>query len=266
MTWSDLEKTGLPRNTIAVVNLAGQNILDKKRKWTAGFKQTVRASRINTNLALVDAIVRAEKKPNVFVSTSGVGYYPASTTKEYNEDSEEGIGDYFAELCKDWEAAAQVPVDCGVRSVIIRTGVVLGRRGGMISEIYLPFYMGLGGPMGSGQQYLPWIHIKDIARLFKFSIEKDGVTGVLNGVAPQTITNKEFAQALGKSMWRPALIPLPAFVFDKMLGPERASMITQGQKVVPQRTLAQGFEFTYPDIDSACAEFAPFIYTDDYSS
>nr|CAG4650214.1 EOG090X07KR [Sida crystallina] len=265
VTWGELETTGLPRSTVAVVNLAGQNILDKKRSWTPGFQQTVRASRINTTLSLVKAIKEAEFKPKVFVSTSGVGYYPPSPVKEYTEESEGGSGDYFASLCTDWEAAAQIPAETGVRTVVIRSGVVLGRRGGMISELYHPFFFGLGGPVGNGQQYFPWIHIKDIARLFQFSIENDQVRGTLNGVAPHIITNKEFASAFGRSLWRPAVIPLPTFVFDKLFGPERAKMITQGQKVIPKRTLAYNFQYQYPDISSACDEFSVLAYVDDLS-
>ena len=145
MTWGDLERSGLPHNTVAVVNLAGQNILDKSRGWTTGFQQTVRASRLITTHSLVQAIVRAESKPKVFVSTSGVGnplkvnlvfqnqllicfpccypgYYPPSPVKEYTEDSKEGSGDFFANLCNDWEASAQVPPETGVRTVVIRSG------------------------------------------------------------------------------------------------------------------------------------------------
>ncbi|KZS19301.1 epimerase family protein SDR39U1 [Daphnia magna] len=263
MTWSELEQNGLPKNTAAVVSLAGQNILDMKRRWNSGFEQTVRASRINTTLSLVKAIEKADVKPSVFVSTSGVGYYPPHPSKVYTEHSEGGKGDYFAELCTDWELAAKLPADVGTRQVTIRSGVVLGRRGGMIAQLYLPFFFGMGGPVGSGQQYLPWIHLHDIARLFLYAIEKENVEGVLNGVSPDLITSKEFARAFGGSLWRPALIPLPEFVCNILLGSERARMLTEGQKVIPQRTLELGFEYNYPDIRSACQEFSPLIYTDD---
>jgi uncharacterized protein len=153
-----------------------------------------------------------------------------------------------------------------VEYLILKTGVVLGRRGGMIAQLYWPFFLGLGGPVSSGQQHFPWIHVRDLARLFQFSIENDQITGVLNGVAPQIITNKEFAQAFGRSLWKPALIPLPAFVFEKMFGAERAKMVLEGQKVIPKRTLSYGFEYHFPDIYSACKEFAPLIYLDDFSS
>ncbi|EFX83469.1 hypothetical protein DAPPUDRAFT_301869 [Daphnia pulex] len=262
-TWSDLERHGLPKNTTAVISLAGQNILDFKRRWNPGFQQTVRASRINTSHSLAMAIQRAEIKPSVFVSTSGVGYYPPHPSKEYTEYSAGGKGDYFAELCTDWESVAKLPAEVGVRQVTIRSGVVLGRRGGMIAQLYLPFFFGMGGPVGSGQQYLPWIHLHDIARLFLHAVENEQVEGVLNGVSPNLITSKEFARAFGASLWRPAVIPLPEFVCNILLGPERARMLTEGQKVIPKRTLDSGFVYKFPDIRSACQEFCPLVYTDD---
>nr|CAG4648695.1 EOG090X07KR [Polyphemus pediculus] len=262
MTWGDLERNGLPKNTVAVVSLAGQNILDMSRRWTPGFQQTVRASRINTTSTLVKAISQASEKPLVFVSTSGVGYYPPSADKEYTEESEGDKNDYFSSLCMDWEAAAKVAPENNVRQVIIRTGVVLGRRGGMINQLYWPFYLGLGGPVASGQQYLPWIHIHDIARLFLHAIENEPVEGVINGVAPDLITSKQFAQAFGRNLWRPAIVPLPAFVSEMLLGPERARMLTQGQKVLPKKTVEYGFQYLYPDISSACKEFSPLVYVE----
>ena len=133
----------------------------------------------------------------------------------------------------------------------------------MIAQLYFPFFFGMGGPVGSGQQYLPWIHLHDIARLFLHAIENQQVEGVLNGVSPKPTTSKEFARAFGSSLWRPALIPLPEFVCNILLGPERARLLTQGQKVMPRRTLESGFVYKYPDIRSACREFSPLIYTDD---
>nr|CAG4641761.1 EOG090X07KR [Eurycercus lamellatus] len=263
LTWGDLTAKGLPKNTTAVVSLAGQNVLDIKRRWDDGFKQTVRASRVNTTLTLVQAIEKAPVKPAVFISTSGVGYYPPSPDKEYTEDSEGGKGDYFSELCKDWETAAKLPPGTNTREVIVRTGVVLGRRGGMIHQLYWPFYFGAGGPVGSGQQYLPWIHLHDIVRLFLYAMEHDKVDGVLNGVAPDIITNRQFAKAFAGSMWRPSLIPLPELACNLLFGPERATMLTRGQKVVPKRSLELGFDYIFPDIKTACSEFCPLIYTDD---
>ncbi len=134
----------------------------------------------------------------------------------------------------------------------------------MIAQLYFPFFFGLGGPVGSGQQYLPWIHLHDIARLFLYAIENKPVEGVLNGVAPDLVTSKEFAKAFGSSLWRPALIPLPELACNILLGPQRAKMLTKGQKVIPKRTIESGFKYKFPDIRSACKELSPLVYMDDF--
>ena len=196
-------------------------------RWDDDFKQTVISSRIETTKALANAIKRMKEPPEVFVTISGVGFYPPSPTKEYTEDSEGG-DDFMAKLCKDWEKASYLPPELGVRNVIIRSGVVLGKYGGlysihyfleffkmkslisgMIKQIYFPFYMGLGGPIGTGKQYFPWIHIDDMVNLFMFAIEEKHVTGVLNGVAPQIITNSEFTKGLNSFVEEMKLKSLP---------------------------------------------------------
>lgn len=196
----------------------------------------VRSSRILTARAMSRAIQEcpAGDRPRVFVQISGVGYYPADDGKAvYDESSPGGAGDFFAGLARDWEDAARLPADCsGVRQVFVRSGVVLGRRGGMIGRLFLPFYLGAGGPVGSGAQPFPWIHLKDLTGLIAHAVERDGVSGVLNGVAPQTVTNAEFASAFGSALWRPAFVPLPAFVVNLVFGSERGSILLSGQKVV----------------------------------
>ncbi|CAG2060950.1 unnamed protein product, partial [Timema podura] len=194
ISWSDLAKFGLPQNVTAVVNLAGQNVLDVTKRWTPGFKQNVWASRINTTSSLAQAIIKAEQKPTVFVTISGVesvvimkcvGIYKPSPDREYTEDSLIPEFDFLSKLCHEWERAARLPQNLGVRQVVIRSGVVLGKNGGMVKQLYIPFYLGLGGPVGSGKQHMPWIHIDDLTNLLLFAIEKKDVEGVLNGVAPE---------------------------------------------------------------------------------
>lgn len=133
----------------------------------------------------------------------------------------------------------------------------------MIEQLYWPFFFGLGGPVASGQQYLPWIHLHDIVRMFLFAIENKPVEGVLNGVAPNVITSSQFASAFGRSLWRPAFLPLPEFAANILLGYERAKMLTRGQKVIPKRPLELGFSYKYPTISEACKEFSPLVYVDD---
>lgn len=194
ITWHELNEVGIPKGTTAVVNLAGQNVLDPTRRWTPGFKQNVWNSRVKTNLALAQAINNAAVKPSVFVTISGVGIYPPDTETEYSEESPGKEVDFLSKLCIEWEKAAKLPEGAGCRNVIVRSGVVLGKDGGMIKQLYLPFFLGLGGPVGSGNQFLPWIHVDDVAKLICFAIESGEIDGVLNGVAPQIITNKEFTK------------------------------------------------------------------------
>jgi len=252
ITWTDLDRLGLPHDTTAVVNLAGQNVLDPTRRWTPGFKQNVYTSRVNTSASIVRAITAAQHKPEVFINISGVSLYKPDEKKVYTEDDKGEDYDYFSKLCIDWEKAATIPKEVGVRNVKIRTGVVLGREGGMIQSMFFPFWFGVGGPVGSGLQPLPWIHIDDLCYLIKFSIDNPKIKGVLNGVAPQIITNRQFAKAFGKALWRPAFIPLPEFAVDIMFSKERSVLLTQGPKVQPKRTLETGFEYEFSEIYPAC--------------
>ncbi|XP_066138295.1 epimerase family protein SDR39U1 isoform X1 [Euwallacea fornicatus] len=255
ISWHDLSSKGLPQDTVAVINLAGQNVMDFKQRWTAGFKQNIFNSRINTTTSLAKAIDKAVVKPKAFVSMSGVGIYKPNPKVEYNECSKVEAFDFFSKLVLEWEKAtilesAELKKQC--RVVSIRSGVVLGRNGGMIKQLYLPFFLGLGGPIGNGSQYLPWIHIKDLVDLLIFSIQNNKVEGVINGVAPETCTNKQFSDAFAKALKRPAFLPIPSIIFNLILGSERAKMVTTGQKVLPTRTQELGFKFSFPDIRTAC--------------
>lgn len=254
ITWTDLDKVGLPSETSAVVNLAGQNVLDPTRRWSPDFKQNVYNSRINTSLSMVRAITAAEKKPEVFINISGVSNYKPDLKKVYTEDDPSIDYDFMSKLCIEWEKAATISNDVGVRNVKIRSGVVLGREGGMIASLIYPFWFGVGGPVGSGMQALPWIHIEDLCQLIKFSIENQKVQGVLNGVAPQIINNKDFSKAFARALWRPALFPLPEFVVDTLFSKERSVMLTTGAKIQPKRTLETGFKYEFGEIYPACKD------------
>lgn len=252
ITWTDIDKLGLPEDTSAVVNLAGQNVLDPSRRWTVGFKQNVYNSRINTAKSLARAIEKAEVKPDVFINISGVSNYKPNDKKVYTEEDPSEDYDFLSNLCIDWEKAATLPKEIGVRNVKIRTGVVLGREGGMIQSLFLPFFMGVGGPVATGNQPLPWIYIDDLCNLIKYSIENPKVEGILNGVAPQVVTNRDFSKAFASALWRPALFPLPEFVVEYLFSKERSVLLTTGAKIKPKRTLETGFKYEYPDIATAC--------------
>lgn len=252
ITWSDLERSGLPGDYSAIVSLSGENILNPTKRWNDAFKKAVWSSRVDCTKALADAVRQSNNPPQVFVSMSGVGYYKPDPTAQYDEDSAGGDFDYLSELCTAWEAAANLPPSLNIRQVIVRSGVVLGRDGGMIQQIYWPFFMGVGGRIGSGQQWFPWIHVEDIAGIITHAITDDSVSGILNGVAPQPATNTDFTKAFASSMGRPALFPVPGFVMNTVYGPERGKVILEGQKVSPKRTLESGYKFAFPDLTSAC--------------
>lgn len=239
--------------------MAGQNVLDPTRSWTAGFKQNVFNSRVNTTALLARAIENAPTKPEVFITICGVSLYKPSDTKVYTEDDKGEDYDFLSNLCINWEKAATLPASLGVRNIKIRTGVVLGREGGMIKSLYFPFFFGLGGPVASGTQPLPWIHVDDLCSLIMYAVENKKVNGVLNAVAPEIITNAQFAKSFGKAMRRPALIPLPEFVVNMIFQQERAKLLTTGPKVAPKRTLETGYKFEFPEIDLACKDCSDLI-------
>nr|XP_019542159.1 epimerase family protein SDR39U1-like [Aedes albopictus]XP_019555604.2 epimerase family protein SDR39U1 [Aedes albopictus]XP_029719429.1 epimerase family protein SDR39U1-like [Aedes albopictus] len=255
MTWHDLEKDGLPTGTSAVVNLAGQNVLDPTRRWTPGFKQNVWNSRINTTAACARAIEKATVKPRVFVSICGVSHY-APGPQLHTEESKTVEFDFMSRLCIEWEKAANLSDNSICRVVKLRSGVVIGREGGMIQSLILPFWLGLGGPIGDGSHDLPWIHVQDVCNMIKFAIEKPDVSGVLNGVAPELITNRDFTKAFASALIRPAIFPLPEFVLNLIFDKERAALLTNGAKVVPKRPQEFGYKYQFPDIRSACKDVA----------
>jgi len=258
MTYGNLQENGLPSGTKAVINLAGQNVLDPLRRWSPEFKELCRSSRIETTKRLATAIRETSNKPSVFVTVTGVGYYASDSNLHCDETSGRGQG-WLAELAEQWEHEAS---QSGVRTVILRPGVVLGRNGGMISQIYLPFFLGLGGRMGEGGQPMPWVHVKDVSGMIKHAIEDESMEGVYNAVAPHMVTNQQFVDAFAGALQRPAFFPLPDFVWNSVFGEERASMITKGQWIEPKRSLESGYKFRFPTIQEAAAEFSKFPYMD----
>ncbi|KAH9409809.1 hypothetical protein TYRP_010821 [Tyrophagus putrescentiae] len=252
ITWTELLEKGLPGEVDAVVNLSGQNVLDPLRRWTDGFRQNVVSSRVETNRMLSASIrqCRHSAPPKVFITISGVGYYPPHPSEEYTEDSPGGDYDFLSRLCRQWEDACQVGPE--TRTIAVRSGIVLGKGGGMIQSMYPLFYLGLGAKIGSGTQYMPWIHLHDLVAILIEAMRNEKLSsGVINGTAPQLITNAQFTKAFGRAMWRPAVFTFPEKVVELVFGEERAIMMTKGQKVRSKRLEELGFKFQYPDIDSA---------------
>ncbi|XP_026682181.1 epimerase family protein SDR39U1 isoform X3 [Diaphorina citri] len=256
VTWDTLDKSGLPAGTQAVVNLVGQNILQPGSLWTEQYKKDVYSSRVNRTQDLVKQLLAANQSVKAFVSFSGVGIYEPSTDKVYDEHTPlvANDSDFFQTLTRDWESAAQA-ASKQIRTTIIRSGVVLGNGGGMINVQYWPFFFGLGGPVSPGTQPLPWIHIHDMVRIIRLAIENESVRGVVNGVAPQIVTNAQFSRAFAAALNRPCLFTVPGFVLKLVYSPERARIILEGQKVAPKRLLEEfKYEYKYPIVDAACKE------------
>ncbi|NWX35845.1 D39U1 protein, partial [Notiomystis cincta] len=251
ISWEELSRSGLPLCD-AVVNLAGENVLNPLRRWGDAFCRDVISSRVETTKSLAKAIAAAEQPPRAWVLVTGVGYYRPSPTAEYTEDSPGGDFDFFSRLVSSWEAAALIP-GSPTRGVVVRSGVVLGRGGGAISQMLWPFRLGLGGPVGSGLQPFPWIHIRDLCGIVCHALESESVRGVLNGVAPSSpgTSNGAFAQELAAALRRPALAAVPGWAVRAALGAERAVLLLEGQKVLPKRTLESGYRFVFPDLPAA---------------
>lgn len=230
----------------AVVNVAGENVA---RRWTPSAKLQIERSRVEGTNRLVAAIRAARTRPPVFVSASAVGYYGSRGDEEISEDSPCG-GDFLAQTCLRWEEAAAAAEALGVRVVRIRIGVVLAADGGALARMLPAFRAFAGGPAGSGAQWMSWIHRDDLAELFLFALSNPAVSGALNGTAPAPVRNRDFAAALGKALRRPALLRAPAPAVRLLFG-EMATILLDGQRVVPKRALDLGFRFRFPDLGAA---------------
>lgn len=230
----------------AIVNLAGATI---SKHWSEERKHEIRESRVNAGKAIVEAVKAAEKKPRVVVQSSAVGYYGPRGAEEIAEDSSAG-SDFLANVCKDWEASTAELDSMGIRRAIIRTGVVLDKNGGALPKMVMPVKMFVGGPLGSGKQYFPWIHLHDEVTAIRWLIDNPNASGVYNLSAPKPLTNKEFTQAIGKALGRPTFMPVPAFAMQAMFG-EMATLLLDGQREIPVRLMKEGFQFKFTDAEAA---------------
>ena len=227
-----------------VVNLAGEPVA---QRWTPEVKAKIRASRVQSAQALIEAFGTLAIKPKAYVSASAVGYYGTSEGATFDESSPPG-SDFLAQTCVAWEAAADGAAAHGMRVAKVRTGLVLGTDGGALAKLLPIFRLGGGGIVASGRQWYSWIHLDDEVGIYLQAI--DGAEGALNGTAPNPVRNSEFTRALGSALHRPTFLPAPAFAVELLLG-EAASVVTQGQRVLPRRTLETGYRFKYETIESA---------------
>ena len=230
-----------------VVNLSGANI--SQGRWTKGRKQLIRDSRVNTNHMLIEALSCMTQKPQVFITGSAVGYYGSAGEAVLNEESPAGR-DFLASVCAQLEKEAYRAQASGIRTVALRTGVVLSVAGGALPKMLPAFKLGLGGRIASGKQWFPWIHEQDMARLILFIIENKVLHGPINAAAPQTITNEQFTRILAKALHRPAFFPVP-YIALRMLFGEVATALVGSQRISVDKILKAGFEFKFPELDVA---------------
>ncbi|MDY0205423.1 MAG: TIGR01777 family oxidoreductase [Pseudomonas sp.] len=235
----------------AVINLAGAPIAD--RPWTKARRRLLRDSRIALTERLVSWLATLEHKPKVLISGSAVGWYGDGGEKVLTESSPIQKPDFATQLCADWETAAQAAEPLGIRVVLVRTGLVLTGQGGFLSRLLPLFRLGLGGKQGSGQQWMPWVHLHDEVALIDHLLRSDDAQGPYNACAPQPVRNQDFAKTLGQHVRRPAFMAAPGFVLKLMLG-DMAGLLLGGQNIRPERTQEIGFEFKYQDLTSALAE------------
>ncbi len=243
----------------AVVNLAGASIADGR--WTTQRKELLRASRIDTTRALVNALAKMNARPSVLVSASAIGYYGDRGDETLTEESKPGA-DFLAGLAQEWEVEALKSEALGIRVVLARFGIILAREGGALPKMMLPFKFGAGGKLGSGQQWMSWVTLEDVVGILRFAIENASsrgavnvapVRGAINVVSPQPLQNSEFTKVLAKTMHRPAFFPAPAFALRLALGEMADALLLSSQRVAPQAIEKLAYRFLHPDLNSALA-------------
>ncbi|MFP4619731.1 MAG: TIGR01777 family oxidoreductase [Bacteroidales bacterium] len=234
-----------------VINLAGENLGEKR--WTGDQKRKILSSRVNIGKALSFALKQSKDKPYLLIQGSGVDYYGFSEHQTFPEKSPAGEG-FLPMLAQQWEDSVRNIEEDNTRKIFIRTGVVLGREGGILPRMMRPFRFFLGGPLGTGRQWISWIHIDDETEAIVRLAETNGLEGPYNLAAPTPVTMKEFAATLGKVMQKPSWLPVPPFLLKMVFGDMAKEMILQGQRVIPEKIREIGFEFRYPDLESALTE------------
>lgn len=235
-------------NFDAVVHLAGDNV--GEGSWTEEKKRNIRDSRVVGTRTLVDALKKTSNPPNIFVSASAIGFYGTRGDEILTEDSKQGEG-FLAEVCIEWEVESTKAKDFGARVVMPRIGVVLAKDGGALKEMLTPFKLGVGGTVGSGDQYLSWIALDDLVQIIHFALENETLNGAINATAPNPVTNEKFTKTLGKVLNRPTIIPIPAFGIKLLFGEKGETLLLEGARVLPKRLEDAGFEFEFSDLEDA---------------
>jgi len=232
----------------AVIHLAGESI--SALRWTDEKKKAIRDSRVHGTRTMIEAFARLEKKPKVFISASAIGFYGDRGDEEMTETS--SVGDTFlSEVSKEWESESRRAEDMGIRTVLLRNGIVLSKDGGALATMMTPFKLGVGGVVGSGKQWMSWVSLDDAVGIVNYALENENLRGAVNVVSPNPVTNEEFTKTLGEVLYRPTFLPLPEFAVNLVFGEMGDALLIDSTRVVPKRLLDSGFKFIYPEINSA---------------
>ena len=231
----------------AVIHLAGENIFGR---WNEKKKREIYDSRVKSTAFLAQTLARLEQKPNVLICASAIGYYGDRGEHECIETAEPGSS-FLSGVCKEWEQAAKPAVDAGIRVVNLRFGVVLGKEGGSLAKMLPAFKMGMGGPLGDGQQWISWVSINDVVKAVEFALNKDSLSGPVNVVSPFPVRNKELAHAIGHALHRPEVVPVPKRMLKFMFGDFAEETLLASTKVLPHKLQLEGFQFEYADLNAA---------------
>ena len=232
----------------SVIHLAGESIAGLR--WTDEKKKAIRDSRVYGTRTMIEAFARLEKKPEVFISASAIGFYGDRGDDEMTETSSAG-DTFLSEVAKEWESEARRAEDMGIRTVLLRNGIVLSKDGGALGTMITPFKFGVGGVVGSGKQWMSWVSLDDVVEVVNFAIENEKVRGAINVASPNPVTNEEFTKTLGEVLYRPTFLPLPEFAVNLVFGEMGDALLIHSTKVLPKRLLDAGFKFKFPDLRSA---------------
>ena len=231
-----------------VINLAGAPIIDKR--WTKKRKQVLKQSRVGITNDIIEWLKKCDKKPECLISGSAIGYYGNYPEATHLDEKASPRQCFASELCREWESAAEPAEALGVRVCRVRTGVVLAKHGGALKRMLLPFSLGLGGKIASGNQWFSWIHLDDMVALLLYLVDTKAISGAVNATAPYPVNNFHFSRVLARMLKRPMLMPMPVLVAMLLFG-EASELLLEGQQVVPKKLLDNGFEFTYPQLKMA---------------
>ena len=232
----------------AVIHLAGDNVASEN--WSEEKKRKIKESRTVGTKVLVDALRQTKQPPKVLISASAIGFYGDRGDEVLTEDSAQGAG-FFPEVCSEWEAEAQKAELFGVRVVNPRIGIVLTQDGGALGKMLTPFKFGVGGVIGAGKQYMSWIALEDLIKIFHFILDNENVGDAVNAVAPHPVTNEEFTKTLGRVLHRPTILPIPAFAIKLLFGEMGETLLLQGCRVLPERLRKAGFKFEFTNLEDA---------------